>query len=139
MEKKNLIDEAYRYVENARDTLEKNENYDPSTRSYDDRKYVRAAGHYLWHAVLLALDAVFQVRKDRRTRIDIDAYREAVTKRDKKLLTLVNNGYQILHLHMGYDGVLSKDACDNGFHITNDIIKRCASLQPSSQTNNKQD
>jgi hypothetical protein len=71
MERKNLIAEAHRYVENAHDTLKNNENYDPSTRSYNERKYVRAAGRYLWHAVLLALDSVFQVRKDRRTRIDI--------------------------------------------------------------------
>ena len=131
MERNNLIEEARRYVENARDTLKNNENYDPSTRSYDDRKYVRAAGHYLWHAVLLALDSVFQVRKDRRTRIDIDAYRDAVRKRDKKLLTLVNNSYQILHLHMGYDGILAKDSCDTGFQITNEIINRCAGMQPN--------
>ena len=133
MEKKNPIEEALRYVENARDTLKNNEEYDPITRSYDDRKYVRAAGHYLWHAVMLALDSVFHVREDRRTRIDIDAYREAIRKSDRKLLTLVNNGYQILHLHMGYDGVLNKQSCDEGFRITNDIISRCEALSQKSK------
>ena len=132
MEKKDLIEESRRYVENAHDALKNNEEYDPVTRSYDDKKYVRAAGHYLWHAVMLALDAVFRVREDRRTRVDIDAYRDAVRKRDRKLLTLVNNGYQILHIHMGYDGVLNKNICDEGFRITNDIIDRCEKLRQIS-------
>ena len=132
MEKKDLIEEARRYVDNARTTLKENGEYDPSIRSYNDRKYVRAAGHYLWHAVMLALDSVFHVREDRRTRVDIDAYREAVRKRDRKLLSFVNNGYQILHLHMGYDGVLLKDTCDAGFRLTNDIINRCEKLKAES-------
>lgn len=131
MEKKDLIEEALRYVDNASDILKNNEHYDPETRSYDDKKYVRLAGHCLWHAVILAMDSVFHVRKDRRTRIDIDAYRDAVRKRDRKLLTLLNNGYQILHLDMGYDGVLVKASCDEGFLITKDIIERCLRLRSS--------
>ena len=131
MEKKDLIEEARRYVDNAHKTLKDNENYDPDTRCYDDKKYVRSAGHYLWHAVMLALDSVFHVREDRRTRIDVDAYREAVRKRDRKLLALLNTSYQILHLHMGYDGILLKDSCDTGFHVTNDIIDRCERLRAS--------
>lgn len=131
MEKKDPIEEARRYVDNAKEILKNNENYDPSTRSYDDKKYVRAAGHYLWHAVMLAIDSVFHVREDRRTRIDIDAYRETVGKRDRKLLTLMNNAYMILHLHMGYDGVLAKKSCDEGFRITNDIIYYCNKLRPT--------
>ncbi len=134
MKSNELIKEARRYVDNARNTLRNNESYDPDTRSYNDRKYVRAAGHYLWHAVMLALDSVFPVRADRRTRVDIDAYREAVRKRDRKLLDLLNNSYQILHLHMGYDGVLAKATCDEGFRITNDIIDKCAMMLPSEAT-----
>ena len=126
MEKKNPIEEARRYVDNANETLVENGEYDASLHRYNDRKYVRAAGHYLWHAVLLMLDAVFHVRKDRRTRVDIDAYRDAVRKRDLKLLTLVNDSYEILHLQMGYDGVQRKDTCDDGFRLANEIIDRCA-------------
>lgn len=129
MEKKDPIDEAYRYVENAQKTLRDHGEYDAELHRYSDRKYVRAAGHYLWHAVLMTLDAVFHVRKDRRTRVDIEAYRETVRKRDKKLLALVNDAYQILHLYMGYDGVLSKSTCDDGFRIANAIIDRCTSLR----------
>lgn len=132
MEKKNLIEEAKRYVDNAQNTLKNNEEYDPVLRRYNDHKYVCAAGHYLWHAVMLALDSVFHVRADRRTRVDIDAYREAVRKRDRKLLALLNDSYQTLHIHMGYDGVLVKDTCDAGFRITNDIISRCERMRLTS-------
>ena len=128
MEKKNPFDEANRYVDNARKTLKDNGEYDVELNRYNDRKYVRAAGHYLWHAVLLALDSVFHVRKDRRTRVDIDAYREVLRKRDKKLLALVNDAYQILHLYMGYDGILAKSTCDEGFRLATTIIERCARL-----------
>lgn len=128
MEKKNPIDEAYRYLENAQKTLTENGEYDAELHRYNDRKYVRAAGHYLWRAVLLALDTVFQVRKDRRTRVDIDAYREVVRKRDRKLLALVNDSYQISHLYMGYDGVQDKSTCDSGFRIAKEIIARCSKL-----------
>lgn len=49
-------------------------------------------GDTLWKGVLLVLDAVFHVRKDRRTRVHIEDYRNVVGNRDKKLLQLVNNG-----------------------------------------------
>lgn len=137
MEKKDLIEEARRYVENAKDVLKNNEEYDPVLRRYNDHKYVRAAGHYLWHAVMFALDSVFQVREDRRTRVDINAYREAVRKRDHKLLALLNDSYQILHLHMGYDGILVKDTCDAGFRITNDIIGRCEAMKKQEDRRQK--
>ena len=83
MRKKNPIDEARRYVDNARDTLDEKGELDTEKFEYQDDKYVRAAGNYLWLGVLMALDAVFQVRKDRRTRVDIKDYREAIGKRDK--------------------------------------------------------
>lgn len=129
MKQFDYIKEAHRYVEKARDILKNNENYDPETRCYDDKKYVRSAGHFLWHAVMLALDSVFHVREDRRTRVDVEAYRNAVGKRDRKLLALLNTSYQILHLQMGYDGILAKASCDEGFRITNDIIDRCERLR----------
>lgn len=58
----NPIEEARRYVDNAKKTVRDNEKYDPETGCYDDPKYIRSAGHYLWHAVLIMLDAVFHVK-----------------------------------------------------------------------------
>ena len=76
----------------------------------------------------MALDAVFHVREDRRTRVDIKDYREAVGKRDKKLLSWLNSGYDIMHLYMNYDGNPNKGVCDSGFAYANRIIDRCATM-----------
>ena len=128
MRKNNPIDEARRYVDNARETLDERGELDTEKFEYQDDKYVRAAGNYLWLGVLMALDAVFQVRKDRRTRVDIKDYRDAIGKRDKKLLSWVNSGYDIMHLYMNYDGNPSKGLCDSGFAYANRIIDRCATM-----------
>ena len=128
MRKKNPIDEARRYVDNARDTLREKGEFNAELNRYDDEKYVRAAGNYLWLGVLMALDSVFHVREDRRTRVDIKDYREAVGKRDKKLLALINDGYDVMHLYMNYDGNQAKDVSDAGFRLANSIIDRCATM-----------
>ena len=125
MKRKNPIEEARRYVENAKKTLNENGELDVETKLYQDEKYVRAAGNYLWLGVLMALDAVFHVRADRRTRVDINNYLEAVGKRDRKLLSFVNTGYDVMHLSMNYDGVLAKGVSDEGFRLANAIIDRC--------------
>lgn len=129
--KKDLIKEARRYVDNADKVLRENGCYNKELKLYEDDKYVRAAGHYLWHSVLLALDAVFHVRKDRRTRVDVNDYYDAVGKRDRKLLALVNSGYNTMHLSMDYDGNSRKNVCDDGFALANDIIDRCAVMLAS--------
>jgi hypothetical protein len=131
MKKEKLIEESRRYVDNAEKTLRENGRYNSELKQYEDDKYVRAAGHYLWHSVLLALDAVFEVRKDRRTRVDINDYYDAIRKRDKKLLALVNNSYNTMHLSMDYDGNSRKKVCDAGFELANDIIDRCEKLMAS--------
>jgi hypothetical protein len=128
---KNPIEEARRYVDNAKKALNDNGKLNTETHRYDDPKYVRAAGNYLWLGVLMALDAVFHVRADRRTRVNIDDYERAVSKRDKKLLGWVEDGYNIMHLYMNYDGVQSKNTCDDGFRLANDIIDRCEKLLAS--------
>ena len=128
MRKKNTIDEARRYVDNARETLDERGELDTEKFEYQDDKYVRAAGNYLWLGVLMALDAVFHVRDDRRTRVDIKDYREAIGKRDRKLLALVNDGYEVMHLYMNYDGNQLKGVSDEGFRIANNIIDRCEAM-----------
>lgn len=51
-------------------------------------------------------------------------------KTEKK--RFVNNGYDVAHLFMGYDGVKSKKVCDTGFELANDIIEHCAMLVPTT-------
>ena len=122
------IEEARRYVANAEEVIMK-ADYDSETKSYKDSKYVRTAGDILWKGCLIALETVFQVRKD-KGRPSIDKYRGAVAKRDGKLLSFVNNGYDITHLSMGYDGTTDRKICDRGFELTNDIIDYCEKLFP---------
>ena len=129
MKRKDPIAEARRYVENARTTLKENGELNLEMKRYEDDKYVRAAGSYLWLGVLMALDAVFHVRQDRRKRVDIEQYREAVAKRDKKLLGYVNDGYDVMHLSMMFDGVQAKDVSDVGFRLANTIIDRCEMMR----------
>ena len=123
--------ESRRYVDNARQTLKQNGQLNFETRRYDDAKYVKAAGNYLWLAVLMALDAVFHVKKNKASkRVDVDDYKNAVAQRDKKLSDWVNDAYNVLHLSMNYDGVQAKDTVDSGFRLANDIIDRCATMLP---------
>ena len=128
MENQNPIQEARRYVSNAEEIIKK-ADYDPDTHSYTDSKYIKAAGDYLWKGCLIALDAVFHVRKGKGCP-SIKKYQEAVKKRDGKLLQYVNNGYETMHLCMGYDGSREKKVCDAGFERANAIINHCATLMP---------
>ena len=128
MKRKNPIEEARRYVDNARETLREKGELNLELNRYDDEKYVRAAGNYLWLGVLQALDAVFHVRKDRRTRVAIDDYTAVIGQRDHKLLDWVNSAYLVMHLNMNYDGVQDKGICQRGVHLANDIIDRCAMM-----------
>lgn len=128
MEKENPIAEARRYVANAEEIIQRSK-YDPETKSYKDKKYVRIAGDTLWKGCLIALDGVFNVRKG-KGRPSIKKYQEAVAKRDGKLLKFLNLGYETMHLVMGYDGNRGKKVCDAGFEYANAIIDCCASLMP---------
>lgn len=126
MEILNPIDEARRYVANAEESIKK-ANYDPEMKSYNDSKYIKAAGDYLWKGCLIALDAVLHVRNG-KGRPSIEKYKEAAGKRDRTLLKYINLGYDTMHLVMGYDGNKERKVCDAGFERANDIINRCAML-----------
>ena len=130
--KREPIKEARRYVDNAREILLERGKLDDEGIFYEDEKYVRAAGNYLWLGILMALDGVFHVREDRRTRVNIEAYQETVAKRDKKLLYWLNVGYETIHLYMNYDGNPNKALCDSGFNIANQIIDRCETMMPAA-------
>lgn len=126
----NPIDEARRYVANAKDVI-KNANYDRNFKMYMDGKYVKMAGDTLWKGCLIALDAVLNIRKG-KGRPSIEKYKEAAGKRDQKLLAYIVTGYDTMHLYMGYDGTGNKKTCDSGFDYANMIIDRCALLMPET-------
>ncbi|MBR6064067.1 MAG: DUF5618 family protein [Bacteroidales bacterium] len=124
----NPIEEARRYVSNAKENISR-AKYDPETNSYLDKKYIKTAGDILWKGCLIALDAVLHVRKG-KGRPSIKKYKEAASKRDGKLIRLLSFGYDTMHLVMGYDGNKDKKVCDAGFDSANAIIDRCAILMP---------
>jgi hypothetical protein len=122
------VAEARRYVENAETVLSEKGKYDPETGCYMDPKYVKAAGHYLWSAVLLILDAIFHVKNKKQPHPDIIDFRIAIGNRDRKLLTLVNVAYQTMHITLGCDGNPRKAICSEGVKLANEIIHRCELL-----------
>lgn len=126
----NPVEEARRYVQNAKEFLNERGNLDTELQLYQDRKYVRMAGNTLWNGVLLILDAVFHVKTKQRKHPDVGDYCDAIADRDKKLLSLFVTGYEVMHIAMGYDGIQSKSTCQDGFRLANDIIDRCAVMLP---------
>ncbi len=118
------VAEARRYVQNAKELLDGKARLDTETQAYQDRKYIRMAGNTLWNGVLLILDTTFQL-ENKKGRLSIYDYRNVVGQRDKKLLDMVNRGYDTMHLAMGYDGNLEKAISSAGIRIANDIIDRC--------------
>ncbi|GAB2585781.1 DUF5618 family protein [Spirosoma areae] len=112
------IQEARRYVDNARQTLSKSAQKEGGV--YKDRKYVKTAGYQAYTGVLLALDAVTpKPKKGRKTE---DFYRAELTKLDKKLLTSFNVAYENLHMFMGYDGALDVGISTSGLQKADEII-----------------
>ena len=129
MQINNPIEEARRYVANAKEVIQK-ANYDPELKIYTDGKYIKMAGNTLWNGCLIALDAALQIRKG-KGRPSIDKYKEAAGKRDRKLLAAIVAGYDTMHLHMGYDGTKNKKTCDSAFEYATAIIDHCEKLCPA--------
>jgi hypothetical protein len=119
---RNPIKEAERYLSNAKQILSQKAIKDGPL--YSDSKYVKLAGHAAWSGVLVALDGVLPVRKNLkpRQRPDIKDYLDAVNKKDKKMPKYVKTAYDLLHLSMGYDGVLSYKTIQDGLDMGKNVI-----------------
>lgn len=112
------INEARRYLSNAKEILR--EKALKEDGFYKDRKYVKMAGHTAYSGVLVALDAVFGNKK--KGRKSVDWYKEELSLLDKKMLSNFLAAYDILHLSMSYDGVLSAAVSKEGLEIAEKII-----------------
>jgi hypothetical protein len=126
MEKQELIkakyySEAIRYMEKAKETLQKAGKED---KYYNDKKYVRTACGTAYNGVLIALDTYLLLRGIKKTkgRKSIEYYQEHVSRMDKKLLKPINCAYDILHLSGYYDGILSATVIKEGFNEAYEII-----------------
>jgi hypothetical protein len=122
------IEKARYYVGKAEMILKERGLLDEEVQHYENKKAVRKAGRMLWYGVLLALDAVFDVREDRRTKVKIDDYLDAISERDEALAKVVDCGCDIIWVYIAYDGIQSKPLCDEGIRMANEIIDRCANM-----------
>lgn len=126
MEKKNPIEEAKRYLQNAKNVLKNNTTVD-NDGYYSDSKYVRMAGNTAWNGCLIALDAAYDIKKEKKkgTRLTIDDYKRIISGKDKKMILHIVEGYNLLHLCMGYDGTKRASVVKDGFALAKTIISRC--------------
>ncbi len=99
----NQIEEAKRYLSNAREILsEKGQKEDGLYQ--EDTKYVKMAGHTAYAGVLVALDELLGKKAKGRKDKDVEWYKQQLAKLDKKLLHSFVGVYDTLHLSMSYDG-----------------------------------
>ena len=120
---KNPIQEAERYLDNARDILSKNAGKDGNF--YTDKKHVKMAGHTAWCGVIVALDAALHIQEKLKKgqRPDIKDYQDAVSKRDKKMPRILMNAYDTLHKTLGYDGNLNYVVVQSGLEEAQELIE----------------
>lgn len=103
---KHPIQEAERYLENARTIL--SEKAEKEGEYYSDSKYVKMAGNTAWNGVLVALDAILNVKNGlkKNQRPEFKDYQEAMSKKDGKMVRPLWSAYESLHKTLGYDGNL---------------------------------
>ncbi|GHT24933.1 hypothetical protein FACS189430_10750 [Bacteroidia bacterium] len=125
MERKHPIREAERYLENARTIL--SEKAEKDGDYYKDSKYVKMAGHTAWCGVLVALDAVLQLKNSLKKgqRPEFKDYQAALAQKDKKMPRVLLVTYDLLHKSMGYDGVLSYKVVRDSLDEAEKVIDWC--------------
>lgn len=114
----NHIDEARRYIDNARQLLSENARKEEGI--YQDAKYVKLAGHAAYAGVLVALDGL--LGKKTKGRKDVDWYKRQLAGLDKKQLGQFVAAYDTLHLSMSYDGNPSADVAQAGLKQASNIV-----------------
>lgn len=114
--------ESLRYMSNAKETLQK---AGKDGGIYKDKKYVRTASGTAYSAVLLALDEYLKQKEGLNFRKpkSIEDYQSRVTKQNKKLLALLVNVYETLHILGYYHGANSVDNITRGFNNAYKIIE----------------
>ena len=122
------IQEAYRYIDNAKEILSTKAKKDG--KFYTDVKYTRMACNTAYSGLLVALDYLFKQKgverpkaKGKRSQsVNVDFYKEELSKLNKKKLKEFNEAYFYLHLFGGYDGSLLVDTSKNGLELATSVI-----------------
>lgn len=113
------ISEARRHLANAKEIL--SEKAKKEYGRYQDKKYVKMAGHTAYTGVLLALDILLGNKK-KSTRKSVEWYRSELSNRDKKISGSFADVYDVLHLSMGYDGLSNAKIAAMGLQEAEKII-----------------
>jgi hypothetical protein len=113
-----IITESMRYIDNAKDILKEKAKKEDGL--YQDKKYVRMAGHTAYLGVLVALDGLLGSKK--KGRKSVEWYQKELSKVDKKMTGLFDAVYDTLHLSMSYDGNPDADVAQSGLKRAIQII-----------------
>lgn len=125
MEVINKIQEAERYLNNARELLKKagREN-----GYYKDSKYLRTACGTAYMGALIATEAYLakkgkKIVKKKGSRKNVDDYIKILTTLNKKVLHSFNTAYYVLHITGYYDGELNVKIINVGFEAYEELIE----------------
>ncbi|GHV65343.1 hypothetical protein FACS1894199_05780 [Bacteroidia bacterium] len=117
--------ESMRYMNNAKETLQKARKED---NFYTDKKYVRTACGTAYNGVLLALDAYFELKgvemPQKKKHKSIEFYMIEAGKLDGKLSKELHAAYRILHIDGYYEGILKASVIRDGFASAYEIINK---------------
>ena len=123
--KEKYYSEAIRYMDNAKECLQKARK---ENDTYLDKKYIKMACGTAYSGLLVALDGFLilkGVEKPKgKLRKSIEFYQGSLGKIDKKMLNYLNNAYEILHLWGYYDGISDAVVVKRGFEIANTLIDK---------------
>lgn len=130
MKEKSVYLEALRYLSNATETLKKAGKEDGI---YKDVKYVQTASGTAYNGVLLAIDGYLKSKEGLKyvKPRSIEEYRIRLSKLNKKLLALLNEVYDELHLAGYYHGTQSVKTIENGMDTAKKIVEYVKNLNCS--------
>ena len=114
--------DALRYLQNAKDTLQK---AGKDGKDYADVKYVKTAAGTAYSAVLLALDEYLRQKEGQKYKKpkSIEDYQTRLAKQNKTLKYLLNSAYATLHLAGYYMGTTSAKVIQSGFEDAYKIVE----------------
>lgn len=113
------VTEARRHIDNAKDFLSNNAKKQDGL--YQDKKYVKIAGHTAYTGILLVLNELLG-EKSRKTPKSVEWYQYELSRVDKSLLSNFTTAYEILHIDMGYQGIKSAQTASLGIRTAEKII-----------------
>jgi hypothetical protein len=124
----NPIKRAERYMARAHALLSEKAGRDG--RLYSNRKYVKLAGNAAWKGVLVALDAVLDVKSDlKNDQLPyFKDYLAAATKKDEKIYALLLTAHDGLNYAMSGDGNLSYILSQTALSMGKDVIAWCEKI-----------